>query len=83
MSKPSPEKRSVKQEAASVEPMLLQRSMNCPTGPSGCAELKLDGYRAVALKTAGQVHLRSRNDNDLDLRYLAIVRAPRIFRTKP
>ena len=50
--------------------------MNCPTGPSGCAELKLDGYRAVALKTAGQVHLHSRNDNDLDLRYLAIVRAP-------
>jgi bifunctional non-homologous end joining protein LigD len=32
-------------------------------------ELKLDGYRAVAFKTGGRLHLRSRNDNDFSARY--------------
>jgi len=36
-------------------------------------QLKLDGYRAVAFKTGGRVHLRSRNDNDFSLRYPAVV----------
>ena len=30
---------------------------------------KLDGYRAVAFKSGGEVHLRSRNDNDFNRRY--------------
>lgn len=38
-------------------------------------ELKLDGYRAIAFKTDGKVHLRSRNDNDFSLRYTAITKA--------
>ena len=38
-------------------------------------ELKLDGYRALAMKTAGKVQLRSRNDNDFSLRYHGIVKA--------
>jgi bifunctional non-homologous end joining protein LigD len=37
--------------------------------------LKLDGYRALAIKTAGKVHLRSRNDNDFNARYPRIVKA--------
>jgi bifunctional non-homologous end joining protein LigD len=36
-------------------------------------QLKLDGYRAIAFKTKGQVHLRSRNDNDFSLRYPGVV----------
>jgi len=35
----------------------------------------LDGYRALAIKTAGKVHLRSRNDNDFNARYPQIVNA--------
>jgi len=37
--------------------------------------IKLDGYRALALKTRGEVKLRSRNDNDFSLRYPAIAKA--------
>jgi len=37
-------------------------------------QLKLDGYRAVAFKTRGAVHLRSRNDNDFSLRYPSVVK---------
>ena len=36
-------------------------------------ELKLDGYRAVAFKTGGALHLRSRNDNDFRERYASIL----------
>jgi ATP-dependent DNA ligase len=27
-------------------------------------ELKVDGYRAIAFKTDGKLHLQARNDND-------------------
>ena len=37
-------------------------------------ELKLDGYRAIAFKTGGRLHLRSRNDNDFSQRYRDVVR---------
>jgi ATP-dependent DNA ligase len=30
-------------------------------------QLKLDGYRALAIKTGGKVQLRSRNDNEFSL----------------
>jgi len=32
-------------------------------------ELKLDGYRAIAFRRHGDVSLRSRNDNDFNVRY--------------
>ncbi|GAC1434233.1 MAG: hypothetical protein NVS1B11_17710 [Terriglobales bacterium] len=38
-------------------------------------EVKLDGYRAVAINTAGKVSLRSRNDKDFSARYPTIVAA--------
>ena len=38
-------------------------------------EIKLGGYRAVAFKSGGKVHLRSRNDNDFGARYPAIAKA--------
>jgi bifunctional non-homologous end joining protein LigD len=36
---------------------------------------KLDGYRAIAFKSGGKIHLRSRNDNDLSVRYAPIAKA--------
>jgi bifunctional non-homologous end joining protein LigD len=47
-----------------VAPMLLLRTETLPDDPARWLyELKMDGYRAVAYKTGGVVHLRSRNDN--------------------
>src|SRR5258708_20023400 len=37
--------------------------------------LKLDGFRAEAIKERGRVHFRSRNDKDFNARYPAIVQA--------
>jgi bifunctional non-homologous end joining protein LigD len=37
--------------------------------------LKFDGYRALAIKTRGKVHLRSRNDNDFNARYPGLMKA--------
>lgn len=54
--------------------MLLLRTDSLPEGPRWEYQLKLDGYRAVAFKTRGIVHLRSRNDNDFANRYPAILR---------
>ena len=55
--------------------MLLLRTEKLPEGLDWLVELKLDGYRALAMKTAGKVQLRSRNDNDFSLRYHGIVKA--------
>lgn len=41
----------------------------------GVYELKLDGYRAIAYKTDGQCHLRSRNEKDFNRKYPAIALA--------
>jgi ATP-dependent DNA ligase len=38
-------------------------------------ELKLDGYRAIGVKTGGTVRLRSRNDKDFAQKYPGIARA--------
>src|SRR5260370_42528485 len=55
--------------------MLLRRTEKLPDGDAWCYELKFDGYRALAIKTARRVHLRSRNDNDFTARYPQIVTA--------
>jgi DNA ligase D-like protein (predicted ligase) len=65
----------VRLKATFIEPMLLLRSADLPDGPEWVRELKFDGYRAVGVKSEGQVHLRSRNDNDFSSRYPAIARA--------
>ncbi len=58
-----------------IDPMLLLRTDKLPEGPDWTYEIKLDGYRALAFKKAGKVHLRSRNDNDFNARYPGIVKA--------
>src|SRR5262245_42761239 len=55
--------------------MLLLRADRLPEGAHWSYELKLDGYRAIAFRTGGHVHLRSRNDNDFNYRYPAVVTA--------
>jgi ATP-dependent DNA ligase len=55
--------------------MLLLRTDSLPSGEQWLYELKLDGYRAIAFKRNGAVHLRSRNDNDFNARYPAVVEA--------
>jgi ATP-dependent DNA ligase len=58
-----------------IEPMLLLRTEQLPEGVQWTYELKLDGFRALAVKTGGQVRLRSRNDKDFNERYPAVVKA--------
>lgn len=62
-------------KARFIGPMLLQRAEKLPEGSSWIYELKLDGFRAQAVKTGGHVHLRSRNDKDFNPKYPAIVQA--------
>jgi DNA ligase D-like protein (predicted ligase) len=64
-----------KAKAEFIEPMLLLRTEKLPEGPDWLFELKLDGYRALAVKKGGKVQLRSRNDNDFSKRYTGIVQA--------
>jgi DNA ligase D-like protein (predicted ligase) len=65
----------VSAKARFIEPMLLLRTEKLPEGDAWLHELKLDGYRALAIKSGGKIHLRSRNDNDFNGRYPAIVKA--------
>jgi len=55
--------------------MLLLRADSLPSGGEWQYELKLDGYRAIAFKRNGAVHLRSRNDHDFNARYPRVVEA--------
>jgi ATP-dependent DNA ligase len=53
----------VREKGRFIEPMLLLRTDALPNDTSRWEyQLKLDGYRAVAFKTDGKLHLRSRND---------------------
>ena len=64
----------IKIKARFIEPMLLRRAEKLPEGAGWTYELKLDGFRALAIKS-GRVHLRSRNDKDFNAKYPAIVQA--------
>src|ERR1051326_3510357 len=55
--------------------MLLLRTERLSEGSQWTYELKLDGYRALAIKAAGKLQLRSRNNNDFNGHYPAIVQA--------
>jgi DNA ligase D-like protein (predicted ligase) len=58
-----------------IDPMLLRRTDALPDdGTRWEYQLKFDGYRAIAFKTAGTVRLRSRNDNDFSRRYPSVLK---------
>ena len=58
-----------------IDPMLLLRTDSLPNdGDRWEYQLKFDGYRAIAFKTGGKLHLRSRNDNDFSVRYADVVK---------
>jgi DNA ligase D-like protein (predicted ligase) len=46
-----------------------------PEGPNWEYEVKFDGYRALAIKSAGRVRLMSRNENDLAGRFSILAQA--------
>src|SRR5713101_492238 len=62
-------------KARFVEPMLLRRTDSLPDGTDFVYEVKLEGYRAMGMKTGGKVHLRSRNNKDFNSRYPTIASA--------
>ena len=64
-----------KTKATFIEPMLLLATEKLPQGADWSHEIKLDGYRALAIKSGGKMQLRSRNDNDFTERYSSIVAA--------
>jgi bifunctional non-homologous end joining protein LigD len=63
-----------KANAAFIPPMLLLPTTALPEGPAWSYELKLDGFRALAVKSDGSIRLRSRNDKDFNRRYPGVVR---------
>jgi len=69
--------KSAKSKASFIQPMLCLSTSALPEGPEWQYELKLDGYRALAIKAGGKLQLRSRNDNDFSVRYAAIAAALR------
>jgi bifunctional non-homologous end joining protein LigD len=61
-------------KAKFIPPMLLLKTDALPDDAARWQyQLKLDGYRAIAFKTGGKLHLRSRNNKDFALRYPAVV----------
>src|SRR5262245_59124071 len=70
-----PKIEAAKTKASFIEPMLLLRSERLPEGPGWLYELKLDGYRALAIKAGGKVQLRSRNNNDFSHKFPLVVEA--------
>lgn len=65
-------------KATFIEPMLLLPTDRLPDNRAQYEYgLKLDGYRAIAFKTAGRISLRSRNDKDFTNRYPNVVKGLR------
>jgi bifunctional non-homologous end joining protein LigD len=62
-------------KARFLEPMLCLAVSEIPTGPEWSYEVKLDGYRALGLKTGGRVRLFSRNSKDFSQRFPEVTHA--------
>ncbi|HEY3196903.1 MAG TPA: non-homologous end-joining DNA ligase [Nitrospirales bacterium] len=64
-----------KAEIGFVDPMQCAPAADLPKGSAWEYEIKLDGYRALALKTAMGVDLLSRRNNSLNKRFPDIAKA--------
>jgi DNA ligase D-like protein (predicted ligase) len=60
--------------------MAAQLVKELPEGDDWLYEVKFDGYRALLIKNAGDVQIRSRNENDLTRTYPGISAAARNLR---
>jgi DNA ligase D-like protein (predicted ligase) len=69
------QKSRARQAARFVEPMQCLAVAKLPEGPDWEYEIKFDGYRALGLKTSGNVRVISRNENDFSGRFPSIARA--------
>lgn len=58
-----------------IEPMRAALVDKLPEGPAWQYEIKLDGYRAIAVKSDGEVELLSRNNLKLTSRFPTIAKA--------
>jgi DNA ligase D-like protein (predicted ligase) len=58
-----------------VEPMECELVAQLHEGPQWVYEIKLDGYRAIAVKTSGQVNLLSRRRKSFNRQYPYIIEA--------
>jgi DNA ligase D-like protein (predicted ligase) len=62
-------------EAAFIEPMECLAVTKLPEGPEWVYEIKLDGYRAVAINSKGKLNLYSRNRKSFHRQYPYIIDA--------
>jgi DNA ligase D-like protein (predicted ligase) len=62
-------------EATFIEPMECLAVSKLPEGPAWIYEIKLDGYRAVAINSKGQLSLVSRNRKSFNSQYPYIIEA--------
>src|ERR1700724_2231249 len=58
-----------------VEPMLFLAVEKLPEGPAWQYEVKLDGYRAIGVRTEAGAELWSRNKKDFSRRFTNVARA--------
>ena len=72
---PIPLMPSPKTPARFIEPMDCLPVSKLPDGSKWLWELKLDGYRAIAVKSAGKVRLYSRNSKPFDKKFAYIAEA--------
>jgi DNA ligase D-like protein (predicted ligase) len=70
-----PAQAAAKERAHFVEPMQCLAVAQLPEGPDWEYEIKLDGYRALGIKSGGRVRLVSRNGNDFSTRFSLVARA--------
>jgi ATP-dependent DNA ligase len=61
--------------AAFIEPMECLAVAKVPEGSEWVYEIKLDGYRALAIRSDGGVRLQSRRNNSFNRHYPLIVEA--------